>query len=496
MLVPRSGRCQVPVAVVPGSGDPVKTTVERVDDTTVKLSVTVEAERVGQAVDAAARRLAGEVKVPGFRPGRVPRRVLETRLGKQTLVQEAMRDALPQFYTEAVQAEQLAVVGPPEFDVETFDEGAEGVFSATVEVRPEIEVPDYAGLQVPHPEWELTDEEIQQQLDSLRERFAQLETVERPAQVGDYVLITVTGTRDGQRVEEASGEDLLYRVSDPAESDSELDRHVVGSEAGAVLTFTDTLGEDYAEELAGLEVEFTALVKEVKSLVLPELDDDFALTASEYDTMDELRAGLTEQMAQVKRRQARQALRGKVVEAVSDLVDVPLPKAMVAEEVRFRLYQLSSQAEQHGLTLDQYLEATGMDSQQLLAQLEEDGGRTVKAQLVIDAIGRAADIDVDREDLGTEIAYQAARLGRAPDEIAQLMTHPDRIQALVSDAYRRKAIDHLVASVEVLAGPPDEPDEVVGDEPVGSTAAAALAAAEAAAEAAEGAEGAEADGEA
>lgn len=450
----------------------MKTTVERVDETTVKLSITVEADRVGKAIDHAAEHLSAQVKVPGFRPGRVPRRVLETRLGKETLVQEAVREFLPQFYAEAAQAEQLEVVGPPNFDLDTFEDGKDAEFSATVEVRPEIDVPDYSGLQVPHPEWEVTDDDVDSQLDALRERFSELETVERTVEPGDYVVVTVSGERDGERVEEVSVSDLLYQVpvvAEGQESDSALDRNLLGASAGDVLTFTDTLGPDYGD-LADAEVELTATVGQVKTKKLPELDDDFAITASEFDTIDELRSELRAQLAQAKKENARAELRGKVVEAVCDLVEVPLPQSMVQQELRFRLNGIAQQAERYGMSLEQYLSALGTSAEDAVSEMEEEARTTVKAQLVVDAVGRKADVDVTQEDLGGEIARQSVRLGRPPEELAEFMTHPDRIGALVSDAFRRKTIDHLVESVQVLSGPPDdEPqdnDAAAGDEAI------------------------------
>jgi trigger factor len=444
---------------LPASGAFVKTIIERVDDTTVKLSVTVEAERVREAVEGAARALASQVKVPGFRPGRVPRRVLESRLGKDALLQEAVRDALPVFYSDAARAENLAVVGPPRFEVDTFEEGKEAVFHATVEVRPDIAVPDYRGLPVPHPEWEVTDEELAEQLDALRERFAELETVTRPARPGDYALLTISGTLHGRRVEQASAEDTLYEIHDPQQSESELDRHLVGAVSGAILRFNDTLGPDYGE-LAGKELSFTAIVKEVKAKRLPPLDDDFAVTASEFDTLEELRGSLREQLSRPKRAYAEQALRGRVVEAVTEQVDVAVPRSLVASEVRFRRDQIARQAEQFGLTVDEYLQRAGTAPDDLHRQLEDEARKTVKAQLVVDAIGRDAEIEVGEEDLAMEIARQAARLGRPPQELAKLMTAPEHIGALYSDAYRRKAIDHLLSQVEVVGGPPEaEPPE-------------------------------------
>lgn len=433
----------------------METTVERVDDTKVKLSVTVEAERVDEAIDAAAAKLAEEVNVPGFRPGKVPRRVLETRLGKDALVSEAVREAVPRFYSEAAQAEELAVVGQPSFDIETFDAGQPGSFSATVEVLPEISVPDYQGMQIPHPDWELTEDEVREQLDAVRDRFARLEDVDRPAQVGDHVKLTLSGQRNGETVDEVSAEDTLYEISDPDESGSELDRNLVGAQPGSILRFTDTLGPDYGE-LAGAELDFTAIVKEVKAKQLPDLDDEFAQEATEFDTMAELDEELRRQLSQHKVYEARESLRGRVVEAVCAEVDPPLPESMVQEEVQHRLQRVQQAAEEAGMTYDQYLEAAGISNEEVLSRFEGEARQTVKAQLVVDAIGRDAGLELSREDLAQEIGNQAARMGREPNEVAQLLSQGGGASQLASDAFRRKTIDYLLDQVEVLSGPPEE----------------------------------------
>lgn len=435
----------------------MKTSVERIDDTTVKLQVTVDADRVEQAIEHAAREVARGVRVPGFRPGKAPRRVLERHIGKEALLDEAVRHSLPSFYQEAVEAEELPVVGYPEFDVETFAPGEGGSFTAKVQVRPEIEVPDFEGLQVAHPEWEVTDEEVDQQIDGLRQRFAELETVGRPAQPGDHAVVSVSAHRDGELLEDVGEEDTLYEVRDPDESDQELDRQIVGAKAGDILKFTDTLGPDYGE-LAGAEVEVTTIVKEVKEKRLPELDDDFALTASEYDTFAELRASVERDLGRQKREQARAALRGTVVEALAEQVDVSLPQVMVDQEVQFRAGQISRQAEAYGLELDHFLSMMGQSNEDLVAQLTAQAEETVKAQLVVDAVGRAAGIEVRQEDLEAEVRRQAARLGRPAEELAEFMSQPDRIGALAADAFRRKTIDHLLEHVQVLSAPPPEED--------------------------------------
>lgn len=443
----------------------VTTDVETIDETRVKITITVEQSRVDRALDDVVRRLAGTVKVPGFRPGRVPRKVLESRLGKGVIIEEAARDTLPTYYREALQEhEELQPVGQPSFEVDTFESGADGVFHATVDIRPAFEIPAYEGVEIEHPEWELTEEEVQAQLDAMRDRFAEVETVQRPADRGDYVVVTITAKDGDTVVEEASAEDMMYQIPEE-ETDSELDRSLPGKEAGAIVTFTDVLGPDYPDGLAGRELSFTAIVKEVKTKILPDLDDEFALTASEFDTFEELLEDLRHQLGAQKRHLARANLRSTVVEQLAERVDFPLPASLVEEEQRFRLGRMAQQAEQAGLSFDQFLQlAGGGQVEQLMESVRVDAEQTVKAQLLIDAIGEDAEITIEQEDLGQEVARQALRLGRDPQEVAEMMLHPERIGALYADAFRRKTIDHLLASVVVLNEPPPEPEPEDTDE--------------------------------
>lgn len=438
----------------------VTSAVEKIDDTKVKLSITIDPDEVSSALDQAVTRLSQSVKVPGFRPGKkIPLKVLEGRLGKGAVREEAIREAFPGFYSQALAEHEISPVGPPEFDVDAFEPGAEGAFTATVDVRPEFEVPEFEGMTIPHPEWELTEEELHANLDQVRERFAEVETVDRPAQKGDFVTVTISGRKaDGTEVEEASAEDMLYQVPEE-DTDSELDTQLVGASAGDVLEFTDVLGPDYPDGLAGQEISFTAIVKEVKVKTLPELDDEFALTASEFDTIEELKDDLRTQAGAEKRQMAVANLRGAVIEAIAELVDIPLPESLVEEEQRFRLNRLAHQAQHAGLSMDQFLSiAGGDDPQALMDQIREESENTVKAQLVVDEIGQKVGITVEREDLGQEVARQAMRMGRDPNEIAEMMLHPDRIGALYADAYRRKTIDHVLEHVEITDAPPPEPE--------------------------------------
>jgi len=429
----------------------VDTRVERVDDTTVKLAVTVEGPRVKEALDEAARHLADEVKIPGFRKGRVPRKVLESRLGKGAVIQHAVQDALPQFYAEAVRESELEPVGQPEYDLDTFEEGKDAAFTATVEVRPDFDPPAVDGVRVSHPDWEVTDDEVIAELDQLRERFAEAETVDRPLQIGDLAVLSVSATHQGEPVEDARMDDQLYRVNDPEQTGQTLDRELLGKTTGNIVKFADTFDDER-------ELDFTVIVKDVKTLRLPDADDDFAITASEFDTIEELRDSIRTQLAEHKLRHARESLRGRVVEAVSELVDVPLPRALVEQEAQFQLARLARDAERYEIAFDQYLQAAGTTFEELQEQLRENARRTVRAQLVVDRIGRDAGVEVTNEDLSRQLLEEAQRLQMPPDQLAGFMREPERLGVLFSDAFRRKTIDHIIGRVEIADGPSPEVD--------------------------------------
>lgn len=433
------------------------TRVERVDDTTVKLAVTVERPRVKAALDEAARHLADEVKVPGFRKGRVPRKVLESRLGKGAVVQHAVQDSLPQFFAEAVRDSEIEPVGQPEYELEEFEEGKDAAFTATVEVRPDFDAPDVDGVAVPHPEWEVTDDDVATELDRMRERFAEAETVERPLQVDDLAVLSISATHRGEPVEDARMDDQLYRMQDPEASGQQLDRELLGKETGNIVKFVDTLDNDERE------LDFTVIVKDVKALRLPDADDDFAITASEFDTIDELRDSIREQLAEHKLVHAREALRGRVVEVVSELVDVPLPRALVDREVQFQFARLAREAERYEIPFDRYLAAAGTTVEELTEQLTEQARRTVRAQLVVDRIGRDAGVEVTNDDLTRHLIEEAQRMQLPPDQLAEFMQDPERLGVLYSDAFRRKTIDHILERVDVEDAPPPEVVAEAGD---------------------------------
>lgn len=432
----------------------MKTSHERLDDTKVKLTVEVEPERVKRAFDEAARHLAQGVQLKGFRKGKVPRKVLEAHVGKGAIAQHAMEDHLSAFYAEALETEELRPVAPPEIDLKEFSEEEGATFEATLEIRPEIELPPYEGIDVTFPEWEVTEDEVRAQLDQLRDRFAELEEVDRPAAIGDYVTIDLTVAKDGEPIEDATAEDALYEVGSGGVT-PELDEQLPGAVAGQTCTYTDTLPEGYPEH-GGEEVEFTVVVKDVRAKQLPELDDDFAATASEFDTFAELEDDIRRNLGRRKLGNARAELRSRILEAYLALVDVPLPEAMVESEIEARIGQVERQAERYGIDAGQLLEMQGTDMDTYRAHAEEQAQTTVKAQLVLEALASEVGVEVEPGDIEVEIQRHAMNQGVEPGVIARAINEQGSVGVLVGDVVRRKALDTLVAAAEVVDEPSDE----------------------------------------
>jgi trigger factor len=432
----------------------VKTSVETLDPTKVKLTVEVEPKRVKQAFDRAARELAKQVNLPGFRPGKAPRRLLEQRFGDGVIAQTAMENSLSDFYVEALQEQDLDVVSQPEVDVETFDETDGCTFTATVEVRPSFEVPDHEGIDVTFPEWDVEDDDVDAQLEQLRERFAEVDEVERAAASGDLVTMSLRVELDGEELESAHVEDALYEIGSQGVT-PKLDEELVGKEAGDGFSYEDALPDEYPEH-GGEQATFHVTVKDVREKTLPELDDDFAATASGFDTIDELRKDVRDSLLRRKVEQAQHDLRGRILEAYLARVDVPLPEAMVEADKQARMAQLEQQAERFGIDVEDLLGMEDTSREDFESNATKQAEQTVKAQLVLDALARKLEVGVDPSDIDREIVRHAQANGVSPQEIANVIQQQGSLPALLGDILRRKAIDAIVATADIDGGPSDD----------------------------------------
>jgi trigger factor len=422
----------------------VKAVVEPLEGNRVKVSVEVDEAEFERDLDAAFRRISREVRVPGFRPGKAPRRVLEAKLGKDVGREEALRDALPTYYTQAVRENDVDVIAAPEIEITAGkDEGAVS-FDAVVEVRPVISVGGYATLRVEVPRPEASDEEIDAQIERLRQQFGELTTVDRAVRDGDHVTITINGSRDGEDVAGLQADDYLYEAGSGSIA-SELDDNLNGAKVGDILDF-DAQPADPDEAL----VHFRVIVKDVKEKVLPDVTDEWANDVSEFDTVDELRADLGNRISRVRKMQATMAARDRAVHALVELVEEDAPEPMVANEVQQGAQELSMRLAAQGVSADQYFQATGQTQEQLVDQLREQAVDAVKADLALRAVADAEEIEVSEEELDDEFARVAERLGEKPAKVRRDFERAEQIPAVRSDIRKRKALDWLVEHVELV----------------------------------------------
>jgi trigger factor len=443
----------------------MQTTVQETDKHTVKLTIEVAPDEFGKDLDRAYRRIAQSVKIPGFRKGKVPRQIIDAQFGREAVLGEFLEDSVPTYYRDALRENDLAPIAEPDIDVEQLEEGKPLVFTATVEIRPrlQLEPEAYKGLAVAKSSVDVTDEDVERLVDSLRDRFAELEPVGRPSRAGDYVTMDIRATVHGEEIAEGTRPDYLYEVGS-GEFGEKVDTELVGKRAGEILKVNDTLGEG-AGDRAGQEVSFSILLKEVKAKQLPNADDEFAKTASEFDTLDELKATLREQIRENKERVAQGEIRDRVLQTLVDTVEVELPDTLIDEETEHRVTHARERAEQLGLTLDQLLEAQGFDEARFRADARDHAVRAIKADLVLESVARSEDLQVTPEELGREIASLAQALGRDAKDVAKSLDRSGQVVALAGDIIRSKALDVLVENASIDPDVTPMQDDVASDEP-------------------------------
>ncbi|HEX2294781.1 MAG TPA: trigger factor [Actinomycetota bacterium] len=426
---------------------------ERLDKGRVKLRVEAPEASLKPALDAVYRRWAGEIKVSGFRKGKVPRQIIDARVGPEVIREEALRDALPDLYRDALEAEELEAIAAPEIEVLEFDAGRPILFEAVVDVRPEVRVPDLASISIDAPPSEVTEEEVDEQLDRLREGFAELEPVGREARRGDFVLVDLKGYRHDEPVEGASAPDYLYEVGSRT-GPPRLDEELEGARPGAILKFNDTMP---GGDLAGEEISFTVLVKEVKVKRLPPLDDELAKTMGEFDTLDELKDDVRSRLEPVKRGMVRDEIANRALSALVDASDLEAPEKLVEGELSHRLEHFEEDLKRAGLTMADYTQRANVTELEVRRDIRSQVERSVKAELLLEEIARTERFDVTEEDIGREVALLAHRTGRDPKEVAEQVVNAGRLGSLAADIMRRKALEYVVEAINVTGRPTEEP---------------------------------------
>ncbi|MET7752602.1 trigger factor [Micromonospora sp. NPDC005367] len=423
----------------------MKSTVETLSPTRVRLAIEVPFVELEPSLQKAYREIGQQVQVPGFRRGKVPAAVIDQRVGRGTVLNEAVQEAIPQQILAAVREHDLKTLGRPEVEITEFADGDSLNFTAEVDVRPEITLPDLATVEVTVDELQIDDSEIDEQVKNLRERFATLKTVERAAQEGDYVQIDLHATVDGEDVPGGSATNISHEVGSKQLLPG-LDEAVVGVAAGESKTFTTQLvGGDYA----GRDADVAVTVRTVKEKELPELNDEFAQMASEFDTIEELRNDLRERVTRGKQVEQIYAARDKALEQLIAAADVPAPEGVVREEVASRKQAMVDQLERIGATMEDYLASEEKTEEQIDAELTDAATQGVKVQLLLDTVADAENVEVSDDEFGHEIVHRAQHAGMAPQQYYDQLVRSGTAPAVYGDVRRGKVLSSIMERITI-----------------------------------------------
>src|SRR3990170_4074040 len=442
-------------------------TVTKLEDNKVRLDVEVSPEAVKQGVEAKVRELKGQVRVPGFRPGKAPRRVIENRVGRDYIYMEALQDSLPTWYSAAVVEQNLRPIDRPEihFD-DPLDEQKGFKFSATVEVKPEASLGEYKGLEVPRREVEVAEEQVDERIEEFRGQFATLAAVEdRPAQEGDFVIIDFKGEKmAGGPLEGGEAEDYMLEVGG-GELLPDFEENLVGMSAGERKQFGVTFPLDYQEEsLRGQAVLFRVHLKEIKSRELPPLDDEFAKEASEFETLDEFRGAVREELESAVEERVEAEFRGRALVAVAKEAEAEVPEVMVDEKAEEMVDSFERTIRAQGMEPEQYYQLAGSNREDVKGRVRDDAADTVKKELVLDAVAAAEGIEPDEHEVMHQIEHLAEDSDRSPGELADTMRRNGTYQLLEEEISRSKALDFLVENAVPVPMPPEEAESAEVEE--------------------------------
>jgi trigger factor len=424
----------------------VKSTIENLGPTRVRLAIEVPWSDLDHAFGEVYKELRNQVRVPGFRPGKVPNRILDQRVGRPVVLEQVVQHAVPEVYSEAVRENQVRVISQPEVEVTKLEDGEALAFTAEVDVAPQVELPALDTLAVTVDDVEVTDEEIDQQISVMRERFATLSGVDRAAEDGDYVSIDLEAKLNGEVLEDGSTTGMSYEVGS-GQLMAGLDEAVRGLSADESATFTTPL---LSGPNAGEEAEVTVTVRSVKAKELPELDDEFATMASEFDTLAELRDDVRTRLSRTKVLQQGAQARDKLVEQLLEATEIPVPEKLVETELEWRNNAMERELQQAGMDWDAYVSAAGIESREAYdTETRENVERAVKTQFLLDSIADAREVTVDNEDLSAQIMAQAQRNRMSPEQYAQQLQQGGNIADFVADVRRTKALAQLLEETTI-----------------------------------------------
>ena len=406
----------------------MKTDVETLSPTRVKMTVQLPFEELQPSFDEAYKAIGKQVNVPGFRKGKVPARVIEQRFGRGAVLEEVINDAVPKAYETALREQEIVPVGRPEVDVTEIEDGQHVTFTAEVDVRPEFDLPDYKAITVEVEPATATEEAIDEHIDNLRTRFASLKDVERACEDGDVVLVDLSGATDtGDAVEDLSGNALSYEMGTEGMLPG-FDEAMRGAAAGETRTFPFTPSNG---DWAGVPLTVTATITAVRERELPALDEEFVVMASEFDTVEELREDAKTRVERLKRMEQGQQARERVHESLMEAVEVPVPEGIIAAEVEAHFEDGHEASDEHR------------------AEVEQQAREALKSQFILDKIAEKEEVTVGESELSNWLMQQAPRYGMAPDALAQALVESGQVQMALSDIRRSKALALVLENASV-----------------------------------------------
>ena len=436
----------------------MKSTLETLEGNKVKLSVAVDETEFDKDIDAAFRKIAREVRLPGFRAGKAPRRVLEARIGIAPAREQALRDSIPQYLAKAVREHDVDLIASPEVEITAGEEEGAVGFDATCEVRPEITVPGYDGLRVELPAPVATEAEVDEAVQAQLRRHGQLADVDRPAARGDQVTLDLNATRDGDDVAGLNTEDWSYEIGQGWIAD-DFDEQLIGASAGDELTFTTTpKGTDEPAD-------FVVTVTAVQELVLPELTDEFvAENFGEHETVEAWRASIAERLSESKLNQARQELVGRVTEALTGLTEIDPPEPLVQNDLQRRVEGTVRQLQSQGIDVEQWLSITGQEANTFVESMKGASEQAVRVDLALRAVAASEGLDADEGDLALEYERMAMQFDQKPNQVRKAYEQNDMVPELAAQIRKGKALDWLIHHVEMVdpEGNPLDRDVILG----------------------------------
>lgn len=427
----------------------LKTSMEEIEKHKVLLKVEVPSSKVDKAISDACKELSKKIRVPGFRQGKIPSKVVKSRVGMDTIYNEVLQNLLPTYYQKAVEKNGIDPIAQPEVDVEQVEEGKALKFSAKVEVKPEAKLGKYKGVKVSKEKAEINEDWIDQQLQTLRNRFAQLEPVERPINKGDSVLINFEGKVSGKAFEGGSAEDYLLEIGSNTFV-GDFEKQLEGAKKGEIRNVSVDFPKSYGSpEVAGKKAEFKVLVKEVKQKSLPDLNDDFAKDVSEFDTLDELKKDIRDKLNRNKKQQVDFKLRMDVLDKVVENAEVELPETMVKDRKEFKLKDLAESLQKQGVNLDDYLKSSGQDKAKLEEQAEKEAIAELKREVILEAVSKAENLEITDKDTDDEIKKLAESMNKDYKEAISSAKQQGTYEFFRNNLLTRKAWTWLVDNAEV-----------------------------------------------